>query len=356
MTPTPVTPFLDGLSMPPRYAPHERTYISWPLETSPYRWSVKEARKEHAYLAKAIAAYERVTLLACPQDAASVSEYLEIGGDIELLEIPLDDAWIRDSGPIFVTNGNRGVAMVNFEFNGWGGRFGFEKCNASPKRIAEWLGMRRYDAPFVLEGGGFTVDGEGTFITTEQFLLNPNRNPNMTREHIESRLRDYLGIERVIWLKGGLVEDAHTDGHSDNIVQCVAPGVALLQTMPDRDNPNFEICKENHRRLREARDAKGRRIEIIEMPILPYTEEISNPNSGREGPTRYPVPYVNYYQINRALIVPMLGGPEDEVAMPILQKAHPERKIVPVPSTAMAADGGGVGCVTQQQPAGEVLQ
>jgi len=187
---TPNTPFLDGLTMPPRYAPHERTYISWPPEVS-YRWSVKEARNEHAFLAKAIAPFEEVTILARSQDAASVLEYLEIGGNIELLEIPLDDAWIRDSGPIFVTDGNRGVAMVNFEFNGWGGRYDYENCNASPIRISEWLGIRRYDAPFILEGGGFSVDGEGTLITTEQFLLNPNRNAMMSREEIESGLHAF---------------------------------------------------------------------------------------------------------------------------------------------------------------------
>jgi agmatine deiminase len=355
MTPTPKQPFLDGLSMPARYAPHERTYISWPLEVG-YRWSLEKARGEHAFLAKAIADYEKVTVLARPQDVASVRDHLEIGGNIELLEIPLDDAWIRDSGPIFVTDDRGHVAIVNFEFNGWGSRCGYENCNDSPIRIAEWLGMCRYDAPFILEGGGFTVDGEGTLITTEQFLLNPNRNPTMNREQIEAGLHDYLGVEEVIWLKGGLVEDNGTDGHSDNVVQFVAPGVALLQTMPDRNNPNFEICEENHRRLREARDAKGRRLEIIEMPLLPYTKEILNPNSGLKEPARFPVPYVNYYQINGALIVPMLGGPKDEAALPILQNAHPERKIVPVPSTAMAADGGGVGCVTQQQPAGEALQ
>ncbi|MBW2716440.1 MAG: agmatine deiminase family protein, partial [Deltaproteobacteria bacterium] len=247
-------------------------------------------------------------------------------------------------------------AMVNFEFNGWGGRYEYDNCNASPIRIAEWLDMRRFDAPFILEGGGFSVDGEGTLITTEQFLLNPNRNATMSRDEIESGLHDYLGVDKVIWLKGGLVEDKGTDGHSDNVVQFVAPGVALLQTTPDRNNPNFELCKENLRRLREARDAKGRKLEIIEMPTLPYTKEITNPNIGHDRPTRYPVPYVNFYPVNGALIVPMLGGPEDEAALPILEKAHPERVIVPVPSTAMAADGGGVGCVTQQQPAGEVLQ
>lgn len=355
MTPAPRLPFLDGLSAPPRYAPHERTYISWPLEVS-YRWSLQNAREEHAFLAKAIAAYEKVTILVRPQDVTSVPDDLEINDNIELLEIPLDDAWIRDSGPIFVTDDDRGVAMVNFEFNGWGERYAYENCNASPSRIAKWLGIRRYDAPFILEGGGFTVDGEGTLITTEQFLLNPNRNAKMSQEEIESGLHDYLSVDKVIWLEQGLVEDTSTDGHSDNVVQFVAPGVALLQTMPDRNNPNFEVCQENLRRLTKTRDAKGRTIEIIEMPILPYTEEIVNPNVGHDRPTRYPVPYVNYYPVNGALIVPMIGGPEDEAALPILESVHPERKIIPVPSTAMAADGGGVGCVLQQQPAGEVLQ
>jgi agmatine deiminase len=215
--------------------------------------------------------------------------------------------------------------------------------------------MPRHDAPFILEGGGISVDGEGTLITTEKFLLNPNRNATMSRDEIECGLHDYLDIDKVIWLKEGLAEDTSTDGHSDNIVQFVGPGVLLLQTMPNRDNPNFELCKENLRRLREARDAKGRKFEIIEMPILPYTEEIRNPNIEHGRPTRYPVPYVNYYPVNGALIVPMLGIPEDEAALVILEKVHPERKIVPVPSTALAADGGGVGCVTLQQPAGEVL-
>ncbi len=351
----PRTPIADGLTMPPRYTSHERTYISWPPEVG-YRWSLKEARSEHAFLAKAIAPHEQVTIIVRPQDAPTISEYLEIGEGIELLEIPIDDAWIRDSGPIFVTDRSHHVALVNFEFNGWGGRYAYDDCNASPIRIAEWLGVRRYDAPFILEGGGFTVDGEGTLITTEQFLLNPNRNATMSREEIELGLHDYLGVDRVIWLKGGLVEDKGTDGHSDNVVQFVAPGVVLLQTMPDRDNPNFEVCKENSRRLGEARDARGRKLEIIEMPILPYTREIVNPNIGHDRPTRYPVPYVNYYPVNDALIVPMLGGPDDEAALPILEKLHPERRVVPVPSTAMAADGGGVGCVTQQQPAGELLR
>lgn len=339
--------------MPARFAAHERTYIAWPFE--PDRWSLEEALKEYAATARAIAPYEPITLLVPPDRISSVSDYLELGDQIEVLEIELDGAWIRDNGPIFVIDGEGGVALVNFQFNGWGERFPHALDDDAPRRIAESLGMRRYDAPFVLEGGGFSVDGEGTLIVTEQFLLNPNRNPNRSREDTERGLRDYLAVEKVIWLERGLVEDRDTDGHSDNIVQFVEPGLVLLQTVSDRDNPNTELCQENPRRLVAARDARGRKLEIVEMDLLPYTEPIANPAAGFPSPTRFPVPYLNYYPVNGALIVPMLGGPDDEKAQLLLQKLHPDREIVGVPSTAMAADGGGVGCITQQQPAGQPL-
>jgi agmatine deiminase len=346
-------PIEDGLCVPSRYVPHERTYIAWPLE--PIRWSLDEARKEHAAIARAIAPHEPVTIIAHPDGASNVSDHLELGDRIELLEIPIDGAWIRDNGPIFVTDAEGGVAAVNFRFNGWGGRLAHELDDQVPRHIAKALGMRCYDAPFFLEGGGFSVDGEGSLITTEQFLLNPNRNTGWTREAIEKGLHDYLGVEKVIWLDRGLVEDEWTDGHSDNVVQFIEPGRVLLQTVNDRDNPNHDICQENLRRLERARDARGRKLEIVQMELLPYTKPIFNANFPDFGTRRYPVPYLNYYPVNGALIVPILGTAEDEKARLLLQKLHPDREIVGVPSTAMAVDGGGVGCITQQQPSGRPL-
>ena len=347
------SPSADGLSMPSRYERHERTYIAWPRED--YRWSLALARTEHAAIARAIAAYEPVTLVAHPDDSGDLASYLELDDSISLLEIPLDGAWIRDNGPIFVSDRRGGVALVNFRFNGWGNRYEHALDDRIPEHIAASLGMRRYDAPFVLEGGGISSDGDGTLITTEQCLLHPNRNPQWSRERIEQGLHDYLGIEKVIWLQGGLVEDQGTDGHSDNVVQFLEPGRVLLQTVADPKNPNRAGCLENLQRLRAARDAHGRALEIVEMDLLPYTEPILNPNVIEAGEMRYPVPYLNYYPINGALIVPMLGGPEDEQARLLLQQLHPDREIVGVPSTALAADGGGVGCITQQQPAGRPL-
>jgi agmatine deiminase len=208
--------------------------------------------------------------------------------------------------------------------------------------------MRCYSAPFVLEGGGFSVDGEGTLIATEQFLLNPNRNPDWSREQIEQGLRDYLAVEKVIWLAKGLVEDRETDGHSDNVVQFLEPGVVLAQTVRDESNPNYELLQDNLQRLQKATDAKGRRLEVVEMDILPYTEPIDG--------VRYPVPYVNYYVVNGGAVVPALGGEEDEEGLARMAEILSDREIATVPSTAMALGGGGVGCITQQQPAGKPLR
>lgn len=334
-------PRVDGFAMPPRFAPHARSYIAWPTEVD-YRWSLEAAREEHAVIARAIAKFESVTIIADPKDAAEVEHRL--GGCVETLKIPINDAWVRDNGPIFVIDGGGGVAAVRFEFNGWGNKYPHDLDAGVPERIAESMAMRCYKAPFVLEGGGFGVDGEGTLIATEQSLLNPNRNPGLSREEIEAGLRDYLGIEKVILLGKGLVEDKDTDGHVDNVCQFIRPGVVLLQTVRDKDNPNYHYAQDNLARLKAARDAKGRKLKIIELDILPYTKEIRG--------KRYPVPYVNYYVVNGAVIVPALGGPEDAEGLARLAEVFPDRKIVGVPSTALAADGGGVGCITQQLPAG----
>jgi agmatine deiminase len=233
---------------------------------------------------------------------------------------------------------------VNLPFNGWGGRAPCTSDMAAGARLSEHLGIRTYDAHMICEGGGISVDGEGTAITTESVMLNANRYLGRTQRDVEQFLFDFLGVEKVIWLRDGLVEDFSTDGHVDNVVEFIAPGVVLAQTAPDESNPNHETCTENLRRLREAKDAKERRLEIIEMDLLPYTREVEGPHAV--------VPYVNYYVVNGGIVAPMLGGPTDAEALPMLEALYPDRKVVGVPSAAIAHEGGGVGCVTQQQPAG----
>jgi len=343
------TPLADGLSMPARFSPHERSYVAWPV-IDEQRWSLDTARREHAAVITAIARFEPVTVVAHPDVAATISDYLDLSDPIELLEIPTDDTWIRDNGPIFVTNRSGGVAVVAFPFNGWGEKAKHANDEKISERIATAREMRCYPAPLCLEGGGFSVDGEGTLIATEQYLLNPNRNPGWSREKIERELHDYLGIEKVIWVGNGLVEDSgpvSTDGHTDNVVQFIRPGEVLLQTVRDRSNPNYDFCQENLRRLERATDANGRSLEVIELDLLPYTEPING--------VRYPVPYVNYYVVNGGVIVPANGAPEDDEALERLAKILPDREIATVPSVALAVDGGGVGCITQQQPVGAPL-
>ncbi len=254
---------------------------------------------------------------------------------VEVVAIPIDDSWARDSGPIFVTGPGRRVRTgVHFRFNGWGEKFlPWEDDAAFGARILEHLDEAWLPAPIVLEGGSIAVDGEGTLVTTEQCLLHPSRNPSMSREEIEAELIRWLGVERVVWLGQGLVEDHDTDGHVDNIAAFVEPGRVLLQTVADEANPNFENAQENLRRLRAAGQ------DVVELPWLPYADE------------RTVVPYTNFYVCNGALIVPTCGRETDDEALALLESLYPGREAVAVPGETLALGGGGVHCITQQVPA-----
>lgn len=337
------TPWQDGFRMPARFSPHERSYLAWPT-VSPAYPDPQRVRGEIEALVRAISRFEPVTLFVSPGGVDAARKALADLSNVDFFEVEIDDIWVRDSFSIFVKNDAGEVALVNFPFNGWGGRTPCKFDMAVGAKLSERLGIRNYDAPMICEGGGISVDGEGTLITTESVMLNRNRYLGRTQHDVEGFLRDYLGVEKVIWLKNGLVEDLDTDGHVDNVVEYIAPGVVLAQTIRDKSNPNLEICNENLRRLKEAKDAKGRKLEIIEMDLLPYTRE-------PEGP-RPCVPYVNYYVVNGGIVAPMLGGPDDAEALPMLESLYADREVVGVPSTAFAYGGGGVGCVTQQQPAG----
>jgi agmatine deiminase len=247
--------------------------------------------------------------------------------------MPIDDSWSRDSGPIFVVDDGRRVG-VDFGFNAWGEKFHpYDQDAEYAHRVLEHLGEERRDArDFVLEGGSIAVDGEGTLITTEQCLLQPSRNPSLGRDEIEARLKAELGVERVVWLGQGLIEDTDTDGHVDNICAVVEPGRVLLQTVPE-GNRNSESCAENAQRLRAAG------LDVVELELLPY----SAPDTV--------VPYVNFYVCNGALIVPVSDPETDDEALARLGALYSGREVVGVPGRTLAYGGGGVHCITQQVPA-----
>jgi agmatine deiminase len=325
-----------SLSMPAEWAPHDRTIMCWPARASLWEERFAQAEADYAEVANAVAAFEPVLMVVHPRNADRARSLC--GAGVDVVEIPIDDSWSRDSGPIFVTDGAGERAGVQFGFNGWGEKYAPWADDAVfATRVVERLGERVLDAThFVLEGGSIAVDGAGTLITTEQCLFEEHRNPALAREQVEAELRAALGVERVVWLGLGMVEDADTDGHVDNICAFTEPGRAVLQTVADEANPNYEHCQENLRRLRAAA------IDVVEIPWLPYV-------AGADPPVV--VPYTNYYVCNGGLIVPTTGADTDAEALALLESLYPGREAVAVPGTTLALGGGGVHCITQQVPA-----
>jgi agmatine deiminase len=325
-----------SLRMPAEWAPHERTIMCWPARESVWRERLAQAQADHAEIANAIAAFEPVLMAADPRFSAEARR--QCGENVEVVELPLDDSWARDSGPIFVLGEGGERAGVQFGFNGWGEKYlPYDEDARFATRVLELLGEPRRDAThFVLEGGSITVDGQGTLITTEQCLFEQHRNPRLARVEIEAELRAQLGAERVIWLGLGLIEDRDTDGHVDNICAFVAPGKVVLQTVTDEASPNYEPSQDNLRRLRDAG------LEVVELPWLPYV-------AGEEPATV--VPYTNFYVCNGGLIVPVRGEETDGEALALLESLYPDREAVAVPGETLALGGGGVHCITQQVPA-----
>lgn len=326
--------------MPAEWEQHERCLMAWPTRAELWTHHVEQARREYAATADAISAFEPVTLVAAPGQGSEARAACTAA--IEVIELPIDDSWLRDSGPIVVVDDEGGRLGVDFVFNSWGERFTpFDADAAIAERLLARLGITRVASTMVLEGGAITVDGEGTLITTEQCLLNPNRNPGMTRAGIEDELRRLLGVTSVIWLAYGGYEDAHTDGHVDGVCTFVRPGVVVAQTCDDPANPNHALMQRNLEILAAAQDAKGRRLEVIEIPQLPYFELDGEPLV-----TSYP----NFYLANGGVIVPTADHPLDADALAIIRRAFPEREVVGIPSRVIAYGGGGTHCITQQVP------
>jgi agmatine deiminase len=322
--------------MPGEFALHERTLMAWPARPELWERHFEQAKADYAEIANAIAAFEPVLMVADPSQGGEARA--ACGEGVEVAEIPIDDSWMRDSGPIFVLDGAGGRAGVDFAFNSWGGKFRpYDDDAEMAARVLEHMGEERIDArDLVLEGGSIAVDGDGTLIATEQCLLHPTRNPELSRDQVARRLQETLGVHTVVWLGQGLVEDLDTDGHVDNVCAWIAPGRVLLQTVAGEDDPNWATTRENAERLQAAG------LEVVELPLLPYVDH--------DGPPTV-VPYTNFAICNGALIVPVAGQETDDEALALLGGLYPGREVVPVPGVTLALGGGGVHCITQQVPA-----
>jgi agmatine deiminase len=338
------TPRAAGYHMPAEYEPHDRSLMAWPTSTRRELWGQRYTHAEASFaaVARTIDGFEPVLMVARPDDAAAARSYC--GAEIEIVEMPIDDSWLRDSGPIFLVDDDGNLAAADFEFNSWGGKYLPYDLDATVgDRLCRHLHVKRWSAPMVLEGGSITVDGQGTPITTESCLLHPSRNPLLSPADIEQVLKDYLGVTKVIWLKAGLGEDEDpdTDGHVDGVAFFAGPGRVLLHMVRDKRHPDYENLAENRRRL-ETTDARGREIEVVEFDLRSRPVDIGGASIVEN--------YINSYMANGALIVPTGGTDGDQVALERLQEILPDREVVGVPSPIIAYGGGGVHCITQQVP------
>ncbi|MGQ0826450.1 MAG: agmatine deiminase family protein [Actinomycetota bacterium] len=318
-------------------ARHERTLMAWPTQqrqAALWHDVLESARADTAGIARAIADYEPVTMVVHPDDFDDAT--LRCGPTVDIVTMVIDDSWMRDSGPIVVLDHRGERQALHFQFNAWGKKFARYAADATlGTRIAQHLGLPVIEVPFVLEGGAIAYDGAGTIVTTERCLLNPNRNPGRTRTQVEDVLATWLGAPRVVWLADAIAEDAGTDGHVDNAVAFVAPDVAVLQGCDDATNPNFGIARDNRNRL----EAAG--IEVLELAVLPYATIAG---------ARVPVPYLNYYVANGAVVVPVTGHRADAAVLGALAEVYTGREVIGVPGGALAYGGGGVHCITQSVP------
>lgn len=334
--------------MPPEWTKHTRTFISWPIQASMcYPEDYDTVCQSYAEIIQAIAEFEPVTVVVNFADLETLSRLFD-NEQIELLPIEHNDAWLRDNGPTFIVKDDGGMAGVNWKFNAWGGKYApWDLDDLVATELLKQIGLKRFDAPLVMEGGSLHVDGEGTLLTTEECLLNPNRNPEMTKEQIEAELRKFLNIQKVVWLKSGLAGD-ETDGHVDNIACFVAPGKILMQVCDDPEDENYAITRENLTILEGETDARGRNFEIISIKQPP---KACDSETGR----RLTLSYLNFYFVNGGIILPVFGGKAtetDQLAVHVLGELFPERRIRTVNGMGIIREGGNVHCTTQQMPSG----
>jgi agmatine deiminase len=337
-------PARDGFAMPAEWAPHARTWMCWPCRVEAWGGpdGLLRAKQAYARVARAISSFEPVVMAVRPHDLAEAK--LACAGKVEFFETPLDDSWSRDIGPTFLRRPDGARAGVQWRFNAWGNKYHpFEQDAEFATRVLKRVDAPVYRAPFVCEGGAIHVDGEGTLITTEQCLLNENRNPELTQQQIEEGLALFTGARRVIWLGEGFSDD-ETDGHVDNIACFAGPGSVLVGVPSSGAHPDYAPVMEAIRHLRQSHDAQGRAFEVI---------EIVQPQGGGADWRGRPLAasYINFYLPNGGVVMPAFDDPNDEKARAVLADCFPGRDILQIEALDIVHGGGGIHCITQQEPA-----
>jgi len=353
-------PVDDGFSMPPEWAPHARCWMQWPCREPLFGKHLQAARDAYAEVAQTIAEFEPVTMIASPEHMVEAS--LKCGPGVSTFPLPLDDSWCRDSGPTFVVNAAGEVAGIDWKWNAWGNKYPDHQRDAAVARsVLEHLSMRRYAAPLVLEGGAIHVDGEGTLLTTEECLLDPNRNPHLDKGQLEILLHEYLGVTSVIWLGKGVIDD-ETNGHVDNLCCFARPGEVVLTWTDNKRDPQYKVSVDAYERLMGARDAQGRRLKVHKLvqpgPLHRSKAEARDVDveegvQPRVAGERLAGSYVNFYIGNQAIVMPLLDPKRDKQVARQLQNIFPERRLIGVQAREILLGGGNIHCITQQIPLGK---
>jgi agmatine deiminase len=332
--------FTPPVRVPAETDPHERTLMAWPCRVELWGPELDAARADYAVVAAAIARFEPVTMIAAPADAESARA--ACGAGVDVMELPIDDSWARDTGPIVALDGDGQRVALDFVFNSWGEKFlPYDDDALLAARWSAAVDLHRRAVPLVLEGGSIALDGQGTLVTTEQCLLHLNRNPGLSRTEIEQVLCAELGVSTLVWLPFGLADDDDTDGHVDNVAAFARPGVVVAQGCADASEPDLDRLQANRSVLASALDARGERLEVVDVEVLPFTVV---------GDRRVAVPYLNLYAGNGFVVVPTCGNPADADMLAVIGAAYPGREVVPVPGAVIAYGGGGPHCITQQVP------
>lgn len=359
-------PKADGFRMPGEFEPQERVWMLWPRRTDTWSFGAKPAQKQYADIARAISKFTPVVIGVNEPDYKNAHAVFEEDDNIKVVELSSDDAWIRDTGATFVINDSGEVRGIHWHFNAYGGfydglYFPWDKDEQIAQKMCEYSGLKRYrPEDLILEGGSIHVDGEGTALVTEMCLLSPGRNPQYSKDEIEAKLKEYLNVEKVIWVKDG-IDPEETNGHIDDVACFVRPGVVACIWSDDPDYPFYQVAQDAYKTLSEATDAKGRKFEIHklcmpEKPLFMTQEAVDSIDVDENAEPRVAdepliASYLNFLITNKGVIVPQYGDKNDDLAVKQLQEMFGnEYECVGVKSEQVVYGGGNIHCITQQEP------
>jgi len=345
------TPAELGYYMPAEWRRHAATWLSWPKDPETWPDRVPQAETVFLRMMEALAPHERINLLvndSATEELVRARCTFPGAANIRFHQLETVDSWIRDYGPNFLINDEGKLAYNDWIFNAWGNKYEeLKKDDSIPARLEKDLKVvQRFEPGIVMEGGSIDVNGDGCVLTTEQCLLNPNRNPQLGRDEIEEYLKNHLGIEKVLWLGEGIVGD-DTDGHIDDIARFVAPDVIVCAVEDDPDDANYELLQDNLKRLQKLTDAHGRPFEIVTLPMPGI---VGGSSTDTRNLDRLPASYANFYIANNVVLVPIVGHSNDQRALDTLQRLFPSRRIVGIDCEPLVWGMGTIHCVTQQQP------